>query len=301
MSLPLARILQETPPDKAARLLAGVTRSVLPDPGIGSAPHDAVDVGLQAEVTRKLLAHFRIPDFDPGHPTPENPRQVARMYKALADAMASQALPRSRVAAAKARLGEKGLLPPSDFRIAFSEQFDQARDDSAVSRSSALKAITKPDQHEHFVPQSYGVDEADPISLFVRFQHPTRGVPYILLIMCVRRRDVLQVMQGWRVYPDEVDVADARKPLDILRALTDAYGDDLTVGSKRGKFFLYERVPVDPVRETTFISGLSPRFLASFFIRPSDNGTLLEVSMAFAIDLDKYTAALGRHGVWSGD
>lgn len=103
----------------------------------------------------------------------------------------------------------------------------------------------------------------------------------------------------------------------------DRYGFPITVGSKTAKFILYEKFPVKG-KLSEMIKGpsgiklslnqltqqiqftvdpdISPKCHVYSFFRVTKSpilvyGPVLEIALAFMVDLEKYSADLQRHGI----
>lgn len=295
MSGPLESLRQEQP-HRVAEVLSGITSSLLPDPGIeepgpATMPREHLNE-FQTKVLHEVLASLHVNRFDP------TPRTSARIYRNLTEAMIKAALPRDRVSAVKARLGQKGLLPPRQYRVAFANTFRSA-EQLGVRRSHVTEALQQPDQVEHLTSDASepGKSATEAVSLFSKDPRVSREQPFLLLILCKRKADLLEVWDAWRIYREDVAFQADATPLAILRQFIDTYGGEITVGGKTGKFFLHETIHAAVGEAKTEIAHGEGTGPTSIHMLTRHESGKVEVAVAFALDLVRYATALRRHGV----
>ncbi len=105
------------------------------------------------------------------------------------------------------------------------------------------------------------------------------------------------------MYYSDVDLTKARTPVDVLRAFVEVYGLICRVGQGAAKkFYLYETFPRTKEDATSLMTidtapcGDGDEIWASLHLLLTiDN--VIEVSLAYAINKNKYQADLRRHGV----
>jgi hypothetical protein len=277
--------LKNVDPATAAGLLSSLTLSVVPDERDHT--HLAWDPLARAvlqEARRRL--HLEEDDWSTS--------ARVRVANLLGDELRHTLLTRERATAARQRLGASGALWTRAYRIEFTTDSKAGR----VRPVNIEDAVRNPDAFQHLPPGPDTSSSNKFLSLFVKRASAREGEPSFTLVQAHRDQDVQRVEAAWRIYPSEVDIKEAREPLDILKAFVARYGLDLKIGGGEvRKFTLYERVPIAPGwnRGLIQVLGRPQSVWNAFWARAQD--TYLEVALAYAIALDDYYATLEKHGV----
>src|SRR5262249_19317598 len=116
------------------------------------------------------------------------------------------------------------------------------------------------------------------------------------LLVQTHRIGVDQVVNAaWMVYPSDVDIDGAQKPIDVLRAFAEAFGCPIGIGDIKSLFLetkLYP--PGKPV--TVDWTGAPPDHFVSI-THTTDSVGQFRIGAAYCIDLHRYRAALRSHGI----
>ena len=226
---------------------------------------------------------------------------MAKIYSYLAREIERAALEGVDISEVKRRLGERGTLAPSLFKIEFTPQFVGTSQRQGVDRADVERTLEAPDRVDHIVPTGLGMQPDKATSLYVKL-FPNRSTllnTFSLLVACQRVGYVQRVGQAWRVYHSDVDLSRTMTAVDVLRAFVDKYGIEITIGEKKGKFFWYEHVPIKSHTMTDIVKfdhsknlDMEVNFQRGLIITDT-----LEIVYAFAINNTVYQADLLRHGI----
>lgn len=291
----MTQTLKQFTADERALLLARIARRYLPNPGIDP-PLDITpeDEAIQARILEEIKAHLRIT-------SEAEPEAKKALIDYLSEGMSRAVLENADLKAIEHRLGQRGELPISSYKVKFGDMGKDSSSESGLTTNSVRVAIYHADeiQHLHYSePERPGKD----LSLFLKHHLSPDRDSYTLLVIGRREGNVIHVENAWRVYHLEVELSSAHTPLDFLRAFIDVYGLEIQVGDRSGKFITEVFVPQHLLStRTNFIQGMekSKDFSAFAFMKPVQ-GLIrkgAEVGMAFAIDMSKYKTDLRRHGV----
>jgi len=289
--------LQSYDPPEAERILAGLTQRFLPDPGIDPPPAlDIEQVKVYEQVMGEIRQRLHLPATD------ESREAKTKVLQYLNTAMTELILRSANIPTIKARLGQRGDLRPDSYKVKFGDSFDNGAGKRGIRRAHVESALRAPDAVEHLLRELLPDAMYPAFSLYLKHQGETGVHAFSLLVMTQREGDTQSVETAWRVYHADVDLSQARSPLEVLRAFTEVYGMEFQVGdSPFAKFFLYSTVPWDDKTDTTFIGGRGPMenriFEQHVIVRVDKSSRLIVVSLAYAIDIGRYTNDLRRHGV----
>ncbi len=286
----LATLKSYSPGDRET-LLVSTSQHFLPQPF-------AEDVEL-SEAEKALLEEIRTQlELDAGDNSSGSQTQILQTLHTEMSAPLREHPERAE--AARARLGHLGILPERLYRIRFGDQFRES-EKFGIRRSHVEEAIGHPDHAQHILPESIRSGEHPAVSLFTKTVQGQRSYDtFTLLVTATRENAVQRVDLAWRVYHSDVTISQAYEPLNVLRAFVEKYGIECRVGSSApAKFFCYEAFPLLPSQRAmnpiTSISS-TEKGLASFLYRVSPLG-VLEVALAYTIDLTQYGDDLRQHNV----
>lgn len=276
--------------DQATRssALSAAAAVLLPDPSIGTHSYDSrggtlVDAVID-EIAKKLPA-----GRDAGF-------RSALMQKIIAKELKEQLLSGAKISDIRDRVGQKGLLSPSQYQTVFRTNFINLNVPMGVSKTLALSAISKPLGVDHLFPEEHGLFGLKAHSLF------TGSVPgrsdCCVVICTTRNNALLEIDGGWLVFYQDVGIDRQTSPVETLRALAMKYGLPVTSGKTTSKFILMETSEIELHRnvENAFaIENAAPHvdFRASFSLSPGR----AQIGLVFAINLVEYIAALKEHGI----
>jgi len=279
-----------------ADLLAKASSFFLPKPDLQTEPEapSPVLVDLMGELASRAKVD----------PTDTSPPARAAILQVLVSELSQLLLAQSRVATVRARLGDRGELPPKQYRVAFDPSFDTATK-RGIRRAHVEDALQSPDSVQH-LPE--GENPIEPrVSLYARRIADGKNAsdPYVFLVHCRRAGDLQHVVTAWRVYLSDIRLKDDRnKPLDVLAAFLDVYGIEFTV---RGfdtprRLIASERfvvVPGEPDSELFRFESKGIAFEANQTVQRTSDA--VEVALAYAVNVTRYLDDLRKHGVEISD
>jgi hypothetical protein len=194
-----------------------------------------------------------------------------------------------------ARMGSAGELPLAVYEIIQTKDFRNYCDAFGVSRNNIEEAIKRPDDYQHLLTEGIPADARD-MSLFMKgvFSREVKKRHW-LLVQCHRLGSKQTATTAWRLYPDEVDLKEAREPLDALRAFVNQFGIPIVVGDKHGLFVEPQTFPAGVPVKVDWTGAPKEHFLSSIQITTPEG--LFRIGVTYCIDLGKYRTALKAHGV----
>lgn len=283
----------------AAGILARAAMALDDEDNPAAAPKLDGESSIRAAV---LADARRILGISPDDHTPQTLEQVGDALDAERDALIGS----SDNEVALKRLAEKGELPSDLFEIRVIPNI-QDFFGKKYSREKELieETIRAPEKEQH-----YGAPEKpdDPflISLFAKTipdQFPYRT--FTMLVVGQRRGLVLDVHQAWRIYPSSVNLEGAKDLVEILRRFADAFGAEIQIGDKKGKFILAADLPKGQPVKMSF--SVEPEKLASrpsktreitisCFTQQNPLGETTQAALAVGVDLDRYRKVLKSYG-----
>ena len=204
----MTQTLKQFTADQRALLLARIAQRYLPNPGIDPQPEISPDdAALQERVLEEIKAHLRIA-------SEEEPDAQKALINYLSEGMSRAVLENADLKAIEYRLGQRGTLPISSYKVKFDDDLKK----SGVTTKRVQDAIYKADQIQHL---HYSEPEQPDknLSLFLKHHLSSDQDSYTLLVLGRRQGSVIHVFEAWRVYHSEVDLSSARTPLDFLRLL----------------------------------------------------------------------------------
>jgi hypothetical protein len=284
--------LEKLDRSRAASVLSLAAREFLPRPGDDHIPNLA-DQNAAAEVIKELSAKAR---------RPQTEVDTVAIQEALSREISSYLLSGVDSAEVRARVGDKGALSPSLYKVSFSPRFDSGATFWGLSKNYVINAIKNCDHVQHFVSSIEAESAPAHASLFTQIP-PVKRDLYTILVKCQRVGDELLVDEAYRVYHDEVDLRGTTLPLDILKRFIVKFGEEIEIKilnsdgtnaqpPERGRFFheVVYNVPRGGVIISIFPSGEALRV-------GSPEDATFEVALCFAVGHQKYIRQLMRHGI----
>ncbi len=296
----MLNILRDLNQSDAQILLSSTAELFLPNPGIIE-PRE-IDPALTAKQQQLLGQIKKKLKIESDKITDEKKSAVLEL---LSKEITDQVLSREKGQAAKARLGERGLLRPNLYQVEFDQMFESTSAKQGIRKSYVIDVLRSPDDIQHLTPPNDHEDQKQLFSLFYKsLAHQSPDDPYGILVLAIRNGYTQKVLSAWRIYNSDVDLSNAEKPLDVLKSFTEAFGFPFSVGdSEKSTFKLYEKIKVPAGQSRTqLISIESPKNVKAegHFAFKFNNSEEAEIAYAFAIDDLKYEDSLLEHGVRLG-
>jgi hypothetical protein len=249
----------------------------------------------------RVVSSLGLPDV-PG-PWPES--DVIRIRNVLAHALEKDSLDSARFDAARARLGEAGLLRPSEYRLQIGEivrEFERLGDRRTYIERSVLEADVV--QHlSHRGGDDQRKESPEGLSLFARLIDTGKRPPFAHLVVTGRKGASLEFQAAWRIVRQVVDWNPSMTPLDLLKGFVDRFGVLLEVpGRLPTKFVLFDAIP-KPTQGFRGVlrpaESMNPNhdFSVQMMLRMNQQVGLIEISMAYQIDTTIYRQSLQEHSL----
>jgi hypothetical protein len=271
-------------------VLAAAVLVSAPDPGVGERPAVVQRYEKEANaVLSEIRARLQIADKD-------SPEARASVSKVLAEQLQQSILGDASTSDILSRLGSAGSLWPAAYNVIQSKEFTGAFSLLGIQRGHVEDAVKHPDDFQHLLTEGMPSDWQD-MSLFMKRVLPARqpNNRRWLLVQTHRTGIDQRAIAAWFVYPQEVNIESAQKPLDVLKAFVEDYGVPLTIGETTALFIELEKYPVGTPIQAKFDGDPKDRFMA---VSNTTNALgELRVGIGYCIDLSKYRATLRRHGV----
>ena len=187
------------------------------------------------------------------------------------------------------RLLESGNLPSDLFRIQIENHLPSNLAALWPGEKTLIeKTIRQPTREQHFGNHKLR-GEPNLISLFARpFYTPFPFKNFIMLVAAQRMKDfTLTVPQAWRIYPALVNLANAKDLVEYLQRFADRYGFEITLGDKKGKFFLSSEV-IPPPAITIDRRGRKEVVTVTHFFQRDPVTKEQTAALTIATNLDQY-------------
>jgi hypothetical protein len=279
----------------AMGVLTRIALGTSANPGVGDAARYADSLGPQEQaVLSEIRGQVKVaPDDTPA-------RIDAQIAEIVSQAISESVLRGKNAAEIRRRAGAEGRLPPSMYEIKLSPGFAENFRQFGARDSHALDTVAHPDDYQHLLTEDAPADAIDEFSLFQKWQAGnSREHGYWALVTTHRVGATLQVLHLWRVYPSDVNIQEAKKPLDVLAAFCETYGLDIQFGQKTAKFFAQERWPksqgpTTAIQWTVLQSYI--QHITTISMRQLANKNFVHVGLVYAIGIASYKAAIKKHG-----
>lgn len=257
----------------------------------------------EASLRAQVMAEARsVLQLDPNDSSPQALERLSDVLDAECDGLVGP----TDTESALNRLAEKGQLPSDLFKINVIENVrvlygkKYAREEKLIEDT-----VRAPDQEQHYGPPK---DPNEPflISLFLKHypsEYPLRS--FNLLVAGQRSDLTLNIHQVWRIYPADVDVTGAETLVDVLRRFSDKFGEEISLGGKKGHFIYAADIPRGEKIEGAWNvsdnvaaakKGKAHRITMSFFTQANPQGTSNQVALAIGIDVTRYLDAISARG-----
>jgi len=279
-------VLADFPKDRATEVLATAARTLLPNPGI--APMAAL-TDVDYEIVERVLAEARA-RLKLGKDG--SAKSISRLAEFLAYELSNTLIPNDESEEIRARIGSKGFLPTSLYRMEFTPKFDAGVDFYQVSRNHIRNAVLHADMTEHLMSEIVAGDDTPFGSLFFFTPPIKKGPAYSILIKADRIGARLLIDEAYRVYHDEIRLVDAGSPLEILRRFLDKFGLDIELNGERSRLIIRKVIYATAGQVITLVHGDGSRIA-----HKCENDGPVEVVLAYSVSDGLYAEQLMRHGV----
>ncbi len=281
----------------ANSVLAAAALSMAPDAGLGDddivKAHKAQADAVIKELRTKLALGGE------GRLVPE---QQARVDQLLGKVISATVFAERDPSDALARAGQAGRLPPGLYEVRLTANFMTTFGRHGIKKKLIEEIVHKPDDLQHLLTKH--AQEQDVISLFMKRMQPAGKEAHWLLTQ-THRQGIAQIAQSaWRVYPADVDLSEAKDPLDVLKAFVETFGLNIPLGNRQTKFIESEPLFGKGTNAQQLLRSIIEQNAKlphlSFFASASHVRTLTpnryNVGVAYCIDLRKYETALRQRG-----
>jgi hypothetical protein len=248
--------------------------------------HAAITTNERVDVLQRL-------NISPDNNSPE---ARASVDKILADTLRQSLLSGVNSSDVLSRVGQAGRLWPVLYNVIQPKEFQNVFYGLGVTSNHVENAVKHPDDHQHIMTEGMPSDWRA-ISLFMkRVISRDAHKSHWLLVQAHRMGADQQVVSAWQIYPDEVNIENARRPIDVLRAFVAVYGVPLKVAETKALFVDSESFPID-AKVIVDWTGAPEDFFVSFAHTSNSDAGILRLGVAYCIDLRKYRVALRKRGV----
>ena len=166
-----------------------------------------------------------------------------------------------------------------------------------IRRTQVEEALENPDK-----VQSLSLT-ADDSSLIYQKNIKEVKEPYLLLILTYMKDSSTRIVQdAFKIFPSLVQDIFDKSPLEILDLFANRFGLNLKIGSHCKRFYWRERITVDrfPFSKKQPFEIENPtnresHFISSFKIERGIQ-TVVDLSLCFCVDYDKYVAWINSRG-----
>lgn len=224
------------------------------------------------------------------------PDELAQVDETLGKLLSQSILSSDGSQEALARAGQAGRLPPGLYKVEQPPHFQRLFRQFKLKKRVVEEVVHQPDDFQHLLNND--AVEKDLVSLFMKRVLPPKAEPHWLLVQ-THRSGLIQIAQAaWRVFPSDVDLSGAEKPLDVLKAFVHAFGLNTKVANKDAKFIESEAVYGEAAKNIEFAFDVPSH--TRFFAAPSHVQTTdprqRNVGVAYCINLDQYAESMRAHG-----
>jgi hypothetical protein len=286
--------LEKIDRSRAATVLSLAARKFLPRPSDDRSLNQA-DESAAADLIKEISAKAV-------SGTPRSEVDTVAVQEVLSREISSYLFSGVDPAEVRSRVGDKGALSPSLYRVSFSPKFEDGMRVWGVSKTHVLNAIAHCDEVQHFGSRLDAPEGPRHSSLFSQIP-PVKGDCYTILVGAQRTGDILIVDDAYRVYHNEVELIGATSPLDILKRFLEKFGEQMEVVIFNADGTMAhsseQRLFHDVVYHLKQGQVLWHRWPSGTKTRVDGNGddTPFEMSLCYSVSGRKYVDQLRRHGV----
>src|SRR6266545_1785548 len=164
--------LRQQSPQEIEGILANLTLGMLPNPGVGESRYQSdIAPELRQRLINEIRISLRLKRDD------KSPQAMAKIYEYLAREIERAALVGADISQVKTRLGERGDLAPSLYKIEFADTFRELSERRGIEKRDVEQALRAPDFVQHLRPELLGIASGKLTSLYLKefknSQHPS--------------------------------------------------------------------------------------------------------------------------------
>jgi hypothetical protein len=229
-----------------------------------------------------------------------SPKATAAIDNYLVKALDDSVLLEGEATIALRRAAQAGRLSPAAYKVIQPEPFRKRFYPLAVTKNKVEEAVKQPDDFQHLMADRTTVGEEDIFSIFLK-RSMRSGYEQNWFLVQSLRRELDQIAQSaWRVYPSEVDLSKAEKPIDVLKAFVDRFGIEVKVGSRTAKFIDVTSFPKsgEQMKYAVEVPNLAahPDYFLSMSHRTTIDVATFDIGLVYCIDMAVYRKSLIAHG-----
>ncbi|HJQ35201.1 MAG TPA: hypothetical protein VJ866_23825 [Pyrinomonadaceae bacterium] len=298
--------LRDKDPKEVARLLSLVSRSLLPNPGIGDViQQTGADSAFVKAVLSEIRGYLRVPESD------QSIKTHSQIYAFLSEEISKATLTNVALSNIEVRLGNRGELHPSQYEVRFPENILEQLEAMGNRKNYIVEAVTQPDKVLHLKAKYLSEDRDPRLTISIKLVAAKRVEDrFILFVLSTRTGHFHTVLVALRVYFTEVNLYEANDPIDIVKSFAGHFGLTFRLGDRTSKFMLHEAIrferplsPLNPVEDVRPIDmPVGHTYAAALYggeteVKGSGGEYIGEVVLGFVVDLTEYLNMLRRHHV----
>jgi hypothetical protein len=279
----------------ANAILAAAALASAPDPGVGEPLGLLRAYGEEADtVLTEIRNRLKISEDN------NSPEARGSVERVLAEALQKSILSGRKITEALSRIGQAGRLAPELYDVVQSKEFRDLFYALGVTSTHVERAVRHPDDYQHLLSEDMPEKHRHDISLFMqRVTSRDLRKSHWLLVQTHRTGTKQNVRSAWQIYPDDVNIERAQKPIDVLKAFANVYGVPISVGDRKELFIDAESFPTGTQVKVDW-TGAPALHFTSISYATNDTSRITKVGIAYCIDLEKYAAALAKRGARVG-
>ncbi|HLP97998.1 MAG TPA: hypothetical protein VK149_06100 [Sideroxyarcus sp.] len=239
----------------------------------------------QSDIAIEILQKLKLENAE------YSPEVQSKLLDYLGREIRSLAIESGDIAKIRKRLGQKGVLPPQSYKVAFTEEFLENCAQFDVTKKEVTESVHFPDMAKHFFPEVTNKD-AEAISLYAK-TYSKSSDPYSLLVDTRRVNDSVYVHFALKIYHSDIDIEGVNDPIGLLKAFTEKFGAEFSLNEQSGKLILYtqlDRLESFRVRMPVIAEDVIVRMSRR---RLADGGN--EISIAYGVAKKPYIESITRH------
>ena len=152
----------------------------------------------------------------------DSPDEQARVREAISELVVQSVMAGSTLGDVRSRLGIKGELPLSSYKITFAKGLLKQSGENENFIRRALKANP---EIQHILPKNLPIELGVKGMTLILIPQFSRGDhDHWLILDAMRAGEKLVISDIYRIFPEVVDLSLAAAPLDILKSFVEVYG-----------------------------------------------------------------------------
>jgi hypothetical protein len=284
----MLKTLSNIEKSKVQLVLSEITKKFTPS------PFDMDDESTSSLYKEALAEIFDVLNINSDSISEKNKQQILSL---LLDEMKLIFLDNENAKRAKSRLGNRGELASSQYTIIFPGETVKKLKGKGIKKADVLKVIKNSDDYIHLLKGQKSVTDKRLISLYVK-KHRQGANKGHLLVETIRENDILKVSSAWIVFIDDIGPPENGDVLSLLKKFVDFYGIPMKVGNFTArKFYLYEEIETKNTNMLMDVKSEDNQPFEARTILGHPSSGIIEISMAYAIDTNKYYKDLKCRGV----